>query len=85
MCGPGHDDAGERFWNEEAVPGFELPGIERQGVKSADPGSVNELRELYGAGLGDHGGAAWAVGREGAAMAAAVSFDHLAQGGGAAA
>ena len=43
--GPGEDDAGEGFGDEEAVPGAELPGAFGQGVEGAD-GSVDAGGEL---------------------------------------
>ena len=40
--GPGDEDAGEGFGDEEAVPGAELPGAVGQGVEDADPGGVDQ-------------------------------------------
>jgi hypothetical protein len=77
---PGDGNAGERFGDEEAVPGAELPGAMRVDVAGAD-GSVDELSELGRTGLGDHGGAAGAVGGDGAVVAGEVGTLHVAQTG----
>ncbi len=80
--GPGEEDAGEGFGDEEAVPGAKLPGAEGEGVEGADGGSVDERGQLRGSGFGDHGGAARAVGGDGADAARGVGALEVAEAGG---
>jgi hypothetical protein len=82
LRGPRYGDARERFGDEEAVPGAELPGAFGMAVEGAD-GGAGELGELGDAGLGDHGGAAWTVGGDGAVVAGEVGAAEVAQAGGA--
>lgn len=81
--GPGEEDARPGFGDEEAVPGAELPGAQGEGVEGADAGGLDELGELGGTGLGDHGGAARAVGGHGADVAGGVGVREVAETGGA--
>ena len=80
--GPGDKDAGEGFWDEEAVPGAELPGAVGEGVEGTDLRGVDDLCELGGAGLGYPGGTAWAVGGDGADVALVVGTGETSEAGG---
>jgi hypothetical protein len=80
LCSPGDGDSREGFGDEEAVPGAELPGAFGVDVEGADVGA-GELGQLGDAGLGDHGGAAGAVGGDGAVVAGEVGAVEVAQAG----
>lgn len=79
---PSDGDAREGFGDEEAVPGAELPGAVGVWVADAD-GGVDELSELGDARLGDHGGAAGAIGSDSAVVAGEVGALKVAQARGA--
>ena len=80
--GPGDGDAGEGLWDEEAIPGAELPGSMRMNITGVDRG-VDELGELGDSGLGYHGRAPGTVGGDGAVVSGEVSALEVAQAGGA--
>ena len=80
-AGPGDGDAREGFWDEEAVPGAELPGAVGIGVADAD-GGVEQLSELGYAGLGDHSWASGTISRDGAVVAVEIGALEAAQAGG---
>lgn len=79
--GPGEEDAGEGFGNEEAIPGTELPGAEGERIEGSDGGGADELCELGRAGFGDHGGAARAVGGDGTDSALGVGVLEVTEAG----
>jgi hypothetical protein len=79
---PGDGDAREGLGNEEAIPGAKLPGAVGMEIEGAD-GGAGEFCELRDAWLGDHRGAAGAVGGDGAVVAGEVGPMQIPQAGGA--
>ena len=82
LGGPTDGDWRERLGDEEAVPGAELPGSFGVNIKSTY-GGVGKFGQLGNARFSDPGGAAGAVGGDGAVVSAKIRAVEVAEACGA--